>query len=250
MLVTSKNGAVSSDVAACSKYGVKILKIGGSAIDAAISTSLCLGTYNPFASGLGGGGFMIVTLPNGSSLSINFRETAPKAANRDMFNDHPLSAQSRGLAVAVPGEIAGFEMAHQLLGRLEWRVLFQDMIDLNNKGFLVTPLLERKIRFRERDFLKNQTMWAWILNENEEKGKRQGQLIRRPALAQTLSLLATEGGAAFYKGRIAESLVQLVQANGGILTGEDMESYQAVLEETITTRWLERDVITCGSPCR
>jgi len=90
LLVTSRNGAVSSDVAVCSKHGVEILKIGGSAVDAAISTSLCLGTYNPFASGLGGGGFMVITLPNGTSLTINFRETAPKAAKRDMFNDRPL----------------------------------------------------------------------------------------------------------------------------------------------------------------
>lgn len=250
LLVTSRNGAVSSDVAACSKYGVEILKIGGSAVDAAISTSLCLGTFNPFASGLGGGGFMVVTLLNGTSLTINFRETAPKAANRDMFNDYPLSAQSRGLAVAVPGEIAGFEMAHRLLGRLEWGELFKEMIDLNQKGFLVTPRLERKIRFREREFLKNQTMWAWILNDIEEKGKREGELIQRPALAQTLSLVATEGSVAFYKGRIAQSLVRVVQENGGILTREDMDSYQAVLEDTIKTRWLGRDVITCGPPCR
>lgn len=193
---------------------------------------------------------MIVTLPNGTSLTINFRETAPKAAHRDMFNDHPLLAQSRGLAVAVPGEIAGFEMAHRLLGRLEWGKLFQAMIDLNNKGFLVTPRLERKIRFREKQFLKNKSMWAWILNENEGRGKRQGELIQRPALAQTLSLIAMNGSATFYKGRVAQSLVEVVQANGGILTLEDMESYKAVLEETITTNWLGRDVVTCGSPCR
>jgi gamma-glutamyltranspeptidase / glutathione hydrolase / leukotriene-C4 hydrolase len=71
---------------------------------------------------------MVVALPNGTCLTINFRETAPKAANRDMFNDHPLSAQSRGLAVAIPREISGFEMAHQLLGRLEWGKLFKATI--------------------------------------------------------------------------------------------------------------------------
>jgi gamma-glutamyltranspeptidase len=240
LLVTSRNGAVSSDVAVCSKHGVEILKIGGSAVDAAISTSLCLGTYNPFASGLGGGGFMVITLPNGTSLTINFRETASKAAKRDMFNDRPLSAQSHGLAVAVPGEISGFEMAHQLLGRLEWGELFKDMIDLNQKDFLVSPRLERKIRFRE----------TGILNEKEKKGKRQGEIIQRPALAKTLSVIATEGSAAFYKGRIAQSLVRLVQENDGILTLEDMDSYKAVLEDTIKTEWLGRDVITCGPPCR
>jgi len=250
LLVTSANGAVSSDVALCSKHGVETLKIGGSAVDAAITTALCLGTYNPFASGLGGGGFMVVTLSNGTSLTINFRETAPRAVNRDMFNDHPLSAQTRGLAVAVPGEISGFEMAHRLLGKLKWECLFRDMIDRNREGFLVSPRLERKIRFRERDFLKNQTMWAWVLNENGERGKRQGELMQRPAFAQTLSLIATEGTAAFYRGRIAQSLVRLVQENGGIMTLEDMDNYQSVLEETIRTRWLGRDVITCGPPCR
>ncbi len=126
---------------------------------------------------------MVVTLPNGTSLTINFRETAPRVAHRDMFNDHSLSAQSRGLAVVVPGEIAGFEMAHQLLGRLEWGILFQAMIDLNKNGFLVKPRHERKNPFREKEFLKNQPMWAWILNGNEGKGKRKGELIRRPALA-------------------------------------------------------------------
>jgi gamma-glutamyltranspeptidase len=193
---------------------------------------------------------MVVTLPNGTSLTINFRETAPRAANRDMFKDHPLSAQSQGLAVAVPGEIAGFEMAHRLLGKLEWSKLFKDMINLNQKGFLVTARLERKIRFREREFLGNQAMWAWILNESKEKGKRHGELIQRPALAKTLMLIAMNGSAAFYKGRIAQSLVRVVQENGGILTLEDMDSYQAVLEDIIKTRWLGRDVITCGPPCR
>lgn len=152
--------------------------------------------------------------------------------------------------MAVPGEIAGFEMAHRLLGRLEWSKLFKDMIDLNQKGYLVTPRLERKIRFREREFLRNQVMWAWILNDSKEKGKRRGKLIQRPALAQTLRLIAIDGSAAFHKGRIAQSLVQVAQENGGILTLEDMESYQVVLEDTIKTKWLGRDVITCGPPCR
>jgi len=83
-------------------------------------TAICLGTYNPFASGVGGGGFMVVTLSNGTSLAINFREMAPKAASRGMYNENPHSAKVRGLAVAVPGEISGLEMAHRLLGKLEW----------------------------------------------------------------------------------------------------------------------------------
>jgi len=79
-------------------------------------------------------------------------------------------------------------------------------------------------------------MWAWILNDSKEKGKRHGDLIQLPALAQTLGLIAVDGSAAFYKERIAQSLVRVGQENGGILTIEDMESYQAVLEDTIKTK--------------
>lgn len=107
-LVQARHGAVACDVEVCSQIGVNVMKNrNGSAVDAAIASAVCIGVINGFASGLGGGGFMVVRHENGSSKSFNFREMAPAAASRDMYKHDPKLAQFGGLSVAVPGELAG-----------------------------------------------------------------------------------------------------------------------------------------------
>ncbi|GBB98512.1 hypothetical protein RclHR1_03250006 [Rhizophagus clarus] len=101
-LVIARNGAVSAEQEDCSKIGVQILKEGGSAVDAAIASELCIGTINAFSAGIGGGGFMIIRDSNGTAEVIDFRETAPAAANKTMFNENPKLAAYGGLAVGVP----------------------------------------------------------------------------------------------------------------------------------------------------
>jgi gamma-glutamyltranspeptidase/glutathione hydrolase/leukotriene-C4 hydrolase len=106
------NGAVASEHIECSQIGLDILKEGGSAVDAAIGTTLCIGTINMHSSGIGGGGFMVIKTRN-EAVSLDFREKAPKAAYTDMFKNKPKASEIGGLSVGVPGELKGLEDAHK-----------------------------------------------------------------------------------------------------------------------------------------
>lgn len=129
VLVTAKNGAVSTENPECSKIGVQTLRNGGNAVDAAISSTLCIGVVNMFSSGIGGGGFMIVRIPPNETsqvsqvFTIDFRETAPAAANSTMFEKNTNSSIFGGLGVGVPSELRGLEEAHKRWGKLPWKEL-------------------------------------------------------------------------------------------------------------------------------
>jgi hypothetical protein len=246
------NGAVSSDVDICSQIGVDTLKTGGNAVDGAIATAVCLGTVNAFASGIGGGGFMVYRAANGESKSFNFREAAPKAASKEMYHGEPLLAQVGGLAFGVPGEVDGFRKAHELYGKLPWKDLWQPSIDLSEKGFVIQPELGRQIKKQEAFFLQNLHDWSF-LESTVEPGRivREGEVLKRPAFAETLRKIAGDNGLEeFYRGSIAESLSTYAQKNGGIVTQEDFAEYKTLITDTLSSSFLGKEVITCPPPCR
>ncbi|CAG8688231.1 6598_t:CDS:2, partial [Cetraspora pellucida] len=145
-LIIAKHGAVASEIVDCSNIGIDVLKEGGSAVDAAIAAELCVGTINAFSAGIGGGGLMVIRLPNGTSEIINSRETAPQVANKKMFIKDPISAAIGGLSVGVPGEIHGMKLAHERYGKLSWNRLFEPSIKLSRDGFPVGPELGMKLK--------------------------------------------------------------------------------------------------------
>jgi gamma-glutamyltranspeptidase/glutathione hydrolase/leukotriene-C4 hydrolase len=155
---------VASEEITCSEMGVGILKAGGTAVDAAISTTLCIGVINSFSSGIGGGGFMLVRIPsvNGSNVTaIDFRETSPSGSFRDMYtevNHGAAAAQVGGLSIGVPGELRGLEAgkhllrqrcclrrAHRLYGNLTWERVVKPAADMA-AGFRVGRELARRLR--------------------------------------------------------------------------------------------------------
>ncbi|CAG8847933.1 688_t:CDS:2, partial [Gigaspora margarita] len=140
-LIIAKNGAVATEVDKCSNIGVEILKDGGSAVDAAIAAELCVGTINAFAAGIGGGGFMLIRSPNGTAEIIDFRETAPLKATKNMFVVTPKNASIGVNSSAVPGEIRGMKLAHERYGKLPWERLFKPSIKLSREGFAIGPEL-------------------------------------------------------------------------------------------------------------
>ncbi|CAG8737267.1 15969_t:CDS:10, partial [Racocetra persica] len=145
-LIIAKYGAVASEIVNCSQYGVDVLKEGGNAIDAAITSMICVGAINSFASGIGGGGFMVIKLPNGHSEVIDFRETAPLAAKKDMFVDKQIFASIGGLSIGFDlqsGEVAGMKLAHK---KLPWKRLFEPSINMCRKGFPVPPELGLRLQ--------------------------------------------------------------------------------------------------------
>lgn len=250
--VTGSHGAVASDVQTCSQMGVEVLKAGGTAADAAVQVCLCIGTLEPQASGIGGGGFITLRYPNGTALVIDARETAPRNSSKHMFDDNPMLSKMGGLASAVPGELAGLEKLWLLAGRRPWQELVDPVADLNEHGFIRSEALKRTTAiFRSQLVEQNMTMfdelrevsdWEWLLDP------KQSHIIKRPNLAKTLRAIAREGAHALYHGDIARKLVEITRKTGGALTEQDFADYEVVVREPLTTRFQNLTIITPPAP--
>ncbi|THH02088.1 hypothetical protein EW026_g744 [Hermanssonia centrifuga] len=236
-LVKAKHGAVASENELCSDIGVKILKKGGNAVDAAISTTLCIGVTNMFSSGIGGGGFMTVRLPplqsNLSSISsskvmtIDFREVAPAASREKMYVGQSNKARWGGLAVGVPGELRGLKKAHELWGKLKWSDLVRPNAELA-KGWKVSKELERRIEMFATP-MHNLPEWKAIFAPN-------GCLLRE------------EGPDVFYKGPIAESILARIRDTGGIMTQDDLSNYEVKVQPALEGTYRGRKIYTTHAP--
>lgn len=233
------HGSVSSDAENCSEIGEDILKKGGSAVDAAIATSLCLGVVCPESSGVGGGGFMLIQSPEGDVKVIDFREVAPGGSSKNMFLKDKKSSRFGGLAVAVPGQIRGFEVAHQKYGKLQWRELFTPVIDLARDGF--------SIQNSTKKWLNNRTVQDELSPELKDLLKNTND-IKRPKLANTLEHISKKGSGGFYFGDIANSIVKTVTDHDGILTLEDLKNYTVKIREPLSTDYGNYRIFTTGPP--
>lgn len=253
-LTVAYKAAVACDVPLCSTMGKDILLAGGSAVDAAITTTLCIGTINSHSSGIGGGGFMTVRDKDGQASAFNFREMAPEAATKHMYDEDEFLSRIGGLAVAVPGELAGLEMAYKKYssGVLSWKQLFEPVIELNRNGFEVSKVLGIAISMASPIFLEHPDMWHWMfVHENGTKRLAQeGDWIRRENYARTLELIADHGAQIFYDphGPIVPSLVHVARRTGGIITPEDFSRYQAVESEPLEAEYLGKKLITVPNP--
>ena len=156
---------------------------------------------------------MIVDLPNGTTTTFNFRETAPANASKNMYTADPLLAQLGGLASGVPGEIRGLATAHQQYGRLPWHALFEPSVKLGRYGFRVTRELRRRLEIY-RKFIESSPNFAAIYAPNGTIADV-GDTIYRSAYANTLETIGKHGPDAFYTGDIAQSIVTALSASGG-----------------------------------
>ncbi|KAF9585009.1 hypothetical protein BGW38_004305 [Lunasporangiospora selenospora] len=246
VLVKAKSGAVAAEEIHCSEIGVQVLQEGGNAVDAAIASCLCIGTVNSFSAGIGGGGFMTIRLPNGTVEVIDFRETAPAASTPKMFKDDPSLAQTGGLAVGVPGEIRGLELAHKRHGNLPWKRLFAPSIQLARDGWAVGPELAIRIE-RVKELMETNPAWSEVFAP-EGTALVEGQWIKRKVYAETLQTIAQEGPDAFYTGKIAKQIVDFTRSQGGILTMKDMRDYKALVREPVVGFYQGRKVYTTPAP--
>ncbi|XP_006825536.1 glutathione hydrolase 1 proenzyme-like [Saccoglossus kowalevskii] len=237
------HGAVACDVEQCSNVGVEVLKKGGNAVDAAISTMLCLGVVNPQSSGLGGGGFMMVKTKT-SVDAFDFREVAPDAAQEDMFQTNETLSVKGGLAVAVPGELKGIEMVWKKYGLLKWGELFEPAINLATDGFTVTEATESSI---DDTFDELSPELKALLAPNGKKLKA-GQTLTRPTLAATLQIVATSGASAFYDSVLSDNIVNSVTSTGGILTRQDLRNYAAIERLPVETKYHDYTVYSHPAP--
>eukprot|EP00002_Diphylleia_rotans_P022487 TRINITY_DN4404_c0_g1_i1.p1 TRINITY_DN4404_c0_g1~~TRINITY_DN4404_c0_g1_i1.p1 ORF type:complete len:602 (-),score=129.33 TRINITY_DN4404_c0_g1_i1:88-1893(-) len=218
------NGVVAADQPTCSKMGADILRIGGNAVDAAVTTSLCLGLLNPFASGIGGGGFMLIRPPTGEPQVIDYREIAPANSSREMFFDKTYSSTEGGRAVAVPSELRGLELAYKRFGsgRVLWKDLVLPVAKVAEDGFVITQIFEDRIKETEETLKR----WSKIYSVMAPNGVflRKGDILKRPDLAELFRIIAEQGAEAFYTGVVADDILSAVNANQGNMTQDDLDA--------------------------
>lgn len=241
-------GAVVSAREEASKIGIEILARGGNAFDAMIATDLALTVCYPNAGNISGGGFLVYRQAAGASGSLDYREKAPMAATEDMYLDKegaivPNKSTLGGLAVGVPGTVAGLEAIHQKFGSLPWEELVQPAIDLAKNGYLVTEKQAKSFASKRAEFIQMNGDSTFYTQNFEA-----GSVVKNLALAKTLERIAVEGSAGFYKGPNAEALIQRVQETGGIMTLEDLKAYKPVWRTPIYFNYKDLRLITMGPP--
>ncbi|XP_020211245.1 glutathione hydrolase 1 [Cajanus cajan] len=222
-VIYAHNGAVATDDRRCSRIGLKILREGGHAVDAAVAASLCLGVVSPASSGLGGGAFMLIRLANGFAKAYDMRETAPSHASKDMYAGNTTLKADGALSVAVPGELAGLHEVWKQHGKLPWKRLVKPSEILARRGFKISPYLYMQMEQTESSILKDKGLSSIFA----PKGKllKPGDMCYNKKLADTLRTISEVGPQAFYGGLIGQNLVKDVQNAGGILTIEDLKKY-------------------------
>ncbi|KAL9339178.1 hypothetical protein Peur_068193 [Populus x canadensis] len=231
-IVESEQGVVAADDARCSEIGASVLRQGGHAVDAAVSTALCVGVVNPVGSGIGGGAFMIVRSSSTSKTqAYDMRETAPGAASQNMYANNLNNKYSGALSMGVPGEIAGLHEAWLQHGRLNWRTLFQPAIKLARDGFVVAPYLASSIA-KSAEKIMNDPGLQQVFAPNGRL-LQAGDKCTNLELAQSLEAVAEQGPQAFYNGTVGEKFVKDVRDAGGILTMEDLKNYKVDIMDAL-----------------
>lgn len=248
-LLHARHAAVTSDAASASAAGVDALRAGGNAADAACATAAALGVVDPFASGLGGGGFALVRLANGQTLALDFRESAPALLRSGSKGGIVISRQS-GRSVGVPGEPAGLAELVRRFGALPFSRCLEPALRLA-RGFTVSPALARQIREElDRNPGSGPDLIAQLFGIDRARAARlaPGERVSRPALARTLARLQREGAAAFYRGDLAKAMVAATTAAGGVLGLADLRAYATVERKPLVSDFLGHQVLTLPPP--
>jgi len=247
----SASGLVVADSELASQVGMEILKRGGNAIDAAIATALALSVVDQVSSGLGGGGFMMVyRAKDKKSFALDFRETAPAASRRELYlkDGKPAAALSLtgALAVGVPGEVAGLVEAHKKFGTMPLAVLAAPAIKLAAEGFPLDTTLRIAIERQAANMKRFADLGRIYLPKGEIP--KEGELIRQPELAQTLTAIAQQGAQVFYQGWIGQAIIETLKKEGGVMTLDDLKYYKPVWREPLIGSYRGRTVITMPPP--
>jgi gamma-glutamyltranspeptidase / glutathione hydrolase len=246
-------GAVASAEGNASRVGVEVLKKGGNAVDAAIAVAFALAVTHPTAGNLGGGGFMMVRLADGTSAALDYRETAPAGASRNMYLDAAGNMTRESLlgakAAGIPGTVAGLALAHERFATRPWAELIAPAIALARDGHALEAshaesMAEALAKMREAGFTESVRIYA----DQAGQPLAAGAIWKQPDLARTLELIAQQGAKAFYEGALAETMAKGVKSLGGLWTVEDLRGYRAKERAPIKFVYRAHEIITMPPP--
>jgi gamma-glutamyltranspeptidase/glutathione hydrolase len=252
--VVARHAMVVSQEKRATQIGVEVLHNGGNAVDAAVAVAFALAVTHPQSGNLGGGGFMLSRRADGTATAIDYRETAPRAATRDMFLDErgeydPKKSRDSGLAVGVPGTVAGLALALEKYGSGQFKLsdLIAPAIALARDGVPVEDDLADSLP-RAAPRLARFPASAKIFLKPGGAPLAPGDRLVQPDLARSLETIAREGPRGFYEGEIAQKIVDSARNTGGILTREDLQDYRAVERAPLHGSYRGREVICVPPP--
>jgi gamma-glutamyltranspeptidase/glutathione hydrolase len=254
--------AVAADHPLASRAGAEILRAGGNAVDAAVATSFALSVVRPYSCGIGGGGFMVIRLPNhprhgAVETTINYREVGPAATGPDFYENDPdpFASTHGGKAVCVPGHVAGLLHALDNYGTMTREQVLAPAIRIAETGYdadlhfqnsahtdeMVIPWLAQDPARQQRFAY----LWQRLLHNGKVK---KGDTIKLPEQAAALRLIAAQGRDGFYTGPVAEAIVRAVRNDGGVITLEDLAAYQPEERPPLRVHFRGYDVLTMPPP--
>ncbi|HCY77568.1 MAG TPA: gamma-glutamyltransferase [Ignavibacteriales bacterium] len=249
--VRGKHGMVVSASELASQVGIEILKKGGNAVDAAVAVGFALAVTYPAAGNIGGGGFMVIHLNDGTNTTIDYREKAPQSANEFLFQDSlenflPEQSQFGVTSSGVPGSVAGLIYALEKYGTLSLADVIQPAINLAKSGFILEYRLAKSFEYELEYFNKYESTKKIFTKEGA--AYTEGDLFIQSDLAKTLDLIKDYSLNGFYSGETADLIVSQISEQGGYITLDDLKNYKPVERPTIKTDYKGFEVITMGPP--
>ncbi|MBV8516954.1 MAG: gamma-glutamyltransferase [Acidobacteria bacterium] len=250
--VRAPHGMVSCVSPIASHIGADVLAKGGNAVDAAVAVGFALAVTWPSAGNLGGGGFMLVRTADGNAIALDYRERAPLAATRTMYVDAngkviPKLSTQGYKAVGVPGTVAGLALAHKRWGKLPWKELIAPAQKLAADGFTINYMLAKSLA--EKSSIEKMEPFADSKRIFLNNGKPyvMGDKLVQPELARVLARIATDPRD-FYEGATAKQLVDDMRAHGGLVTAEDLRTYEPTLRTPLRTTYRGYEILTMPPP--
>jgi len=233
--VMARNGMVSSAHELASKAGVEILKKGGNAVDAACATMLALNVVEPNASGIGGGGFMVVRFAKtGEVVELDYREVAPASSTKDMYASDKAKeekwSQLGGKAVGVPGQLMGIWTALEKYGTMSFAEVAEPALRLAEEGFEVHPMQTQIITDNFDKMAKYSPENVYF---KDGLPVQQGEILKSSGIAKAFRMIGEQGPKAFYDGPIGQAVVAAVNKSGGNMSMEDLRNYEVLLREPV-----------------
>jgi gamma-glutamyltranspeptidase/glutathione hydrolase len=253
--ISAEHGMVVAQEKIAAQFGADILRQGGNAVDAAVATGFVLAVTYPRAGNIGGGGFMVIhSTEHNEDVAIDYRETAPAAATRDMYlgaDGKPDTDKSRNsaLGIGVPGTVAGLALALEKYGSGNFTLaqIIKPAIELARNGFVVTDDMADTLP----DMYRRMARWphsAKSFSRADGTPLHDGDRLIQPDLAATLAVIAEQGPRGFYEGPVAEKLAKAVGDAGGIMTADDLKSYSAVIRAPVRGSYRGYDIVSMPLP--